>query len=93
MSRPNKFKEKYLENNGIDAEEVKAEYGYGSEVDIYNGDTVTFRNKDGSLAEDTGMSKDEFFKNYGKNKEEERWVTSIIFRCICSLQKIAMSTN
>ena len=66
-----KFSESYLEDNGIDAEEVKAEQGYGSEVDIYNGDTITFRNKDGSLAEDTEMSKDEFFETYGHQKEEE----------------------
>ena len=70
MPGPKKFSESYLEQNGIDAEEVKDEYGYGSEVDIYNGDTVTFRNKDGSLAEDTGMSKDKFFDTYGKNMEE-----------------------
>ena len=50
MLGPKKFSESYLEDNGIDAEGVKAEYGYGSEVDIYNGDTITFRNKNGSLA-------------------------------------------
>lgn len=71
MPGPKKFKESYLEDNGIDAEEVKGEYGFGSEVDIYNGDTVTFRNKDGSLAEDTEMSKDEFFETYGNQKVEE----------------------
>lgn len=71
MPGPKKFKESYLEDNGIDAEEVKGEYGFGSEVDIYNGDTVTFRNKDESLAEDTEMSKDEFFETYGNQKEEE----------------------
>lgn len=71
MPGPKKFKGSYLEDNGIDAEEVKGEYGFGSEVDIYNGDTVTFRNKDGSLAEDTEMSKDEFFETYGNQKEEE----------------------
>lgn len=72
MLGPKKFSESYLEQNGIDAEEVKDEYGYSSEVDIYNGDTVTSRNKDGSLAEDTGMSKDEFFDTYGKKKEEDK---------------------
>lgn len=67
---PKIFKEQYLESNGIDAEEVKEQWGYGSNVDIYNGDTVTFRYKDGSIAEDTGLTKEEFFENYGKGDEE-----------------------
>ena len=71
MPGPKKFKESYLESEGIDAEEVKDEWGYGSEVDIYNGDTITFRNKDGSLAEDTEMTKEEFFETYSKKEENE----------------------
>ena len=70
MAGPRIFNEKYLESNGIDAEEVKDEYGYGSEVDIYNGDTVTFRDKDGNLVEDTGLSKSEFFSIYGTEEED-----------------------
>ena len=31
---------------------------------------VTFRYKDGSIAEDTGLTKEEFFENYGKGDEE-----------------------
>ena len=69
MPGPKKFNENYLESEGISPEDVKAEYGYGPEVDIYNGDTITFRNKDGSLADDTEMTKEEFFNTYGKNKE------------------------
>lgn len=72
MEGPKKFSESYLESNGIDAEEVKAEYGYSSEMDIYNGDTVTFRDKEGNLAEDTGMTKDEFFEEYGNCYEEDK---------------------
>lgn len=34
MSGPRKFNENYLESEGISPEDVKAEYGYGSEVDI-----------------------------------------------------------
>ena len=70
MGGPKKFKEKYLEAMGISPEDVKLEYGYGSEVDIYNGETITFRKKDGTLAEDTLMTKEEFFDKYGKNQEQ-----------------------
>ena len=63
----------YLEQNGIDAEEVKEEYvDNGGHYDIYNGSTVTIESKDGRDVIDTGMSKEEFFKTYGKNKEEEK---------------------
>ena len=68
---PKKMKDGYLKSNGIDAEEVKAEWGYGSETDIYNGDTITFRNKKGELEEDTGMTKEEFFETYGKGGREK----------------------
>lgn len=72
MSGPKIFSDDYLEDNGIDAEEVKSDYGYGSEVDIYNGETITFRDKNGNFVEDTGMNKDEFFECYGnENKKEE----------------------
>ncbi len=68
-----KFSEKYLEDNGIDAEEVKDEYvSDGGKYDIYNGDTVTIESKDGLDVIDTGMSKDEFFETYGYDKEDER---------------------
>lgn len=72
MLGPKKFSDAYLKANGIDAEEVKADYGYGSSIDIYNGDTITFRKKDGTLAEDTEMTKDEFLNTYKKEKENIR---------------------
>lgn len=68
-----KFSESYLEDNGIDAEEVKEEYDCYpvSHYDIYNGDTVTIRDKDGDLYADTEMPKDEFFEEYGNSQYEE----------------------
>ncbi len=67
-----KFSESYLEQNGIDAEEVKEEYvSNGGHYDIYNGETITIESKDGRDVIDTGMSKEEFFETYGYNKEEE----------------------
>lgn len=67
---PKKFSDSYLKSNGIDAEEVKDQYGYGSETNIYNGDTITFRDQSGNLEEDTGLTKEEFFRIYGKEDEE-----------------------
>ena len=68
-----KFNERYLEQNGIDAEEVKAEYvSNGGHYDIYNGETVTIESKDGRDVIDTEMSKEEFFDIYGKDSKEER---------------------
>lgn len=70
-----KFSESYLEQNGIDAEEVKKEYLDERETgryDIYNGGNngnVTIESKDGRDVIDTGMSKDEFFETYGEKKE------------------------
>ena len=69
MASPNRFSDKYLKDNGIDAEEVKDEYGYGSEADIYNGSTVTIRDKSGNLLEDTGLSKEDFFELYGEKEK------------------------
>ena len=52
-----KFNEKYLEQNGVDAEEVKEEYVDDSgHYDIYNGETITIESKDGRDVVDTGMS-------------------------------------
>jgi predicted membrane protein len=66
-----KFNENYLEQNGVDAEEVKEEYvgGNGGHYDIYNGDTITIESKDGKDVIDTGMTKDEFFETYGNSEE------------------------
>lgn len=74
MSGPNKFSDSYLKENGVDAHEVKEDYGCDpvSHYDIYNGDTVTIRDKEGNLWEDTEMTKDEFFSTYGCNEEEDR---------------------
>ncbi len=46
-----RFNDRYLKLNGIDAHEVKADYDCSpvSHYDIYNGDTVTIRDKDGNL--------------------------------------------
>ena len=73
MSGPKKFKDSYLKQNGVDAEEVKEEYGCSpvSHYDLYNGDTVTIRDKEGNLYEDTEMSKDEFFNIFGNSKQKE----------------------
>ena len=73
MPGPKKFNDTYLKNNGIDAEEVKDDYGCYpvSHYDIYNGDTVTIRDKKGKLYADTEMTKDEFFEIYGNKKEKE----------------------
>ncbi len=72
-SNNKKFSDSYLKQNGIDAEEVKDEYvSNGGRYDIYNGETVTIESKDGRDVIDTEMSKEEFFKIYGKNKEEEK---------------------
>lgn len=70
----NKFSDGYLKKNGVDAHEVKEEYGCHpvSHYDIYNGDTVTIRDKKGNLYADTQMSKYEFFSAYGNSEEEVR---------------------
>ena len=67
---PKKFNDGYLKDNGIDAESVKSEYNCGSECDIYNGETVTIRTKKGDLVEDTGMTKQEFFDEYGNGRQQ-----------------------
>lgn len=73
MAGVKKFKESYLEQNGIDAEEVKDDYDCNpvSHYDNLNGDTITIRDKEGNLYADTNMTKEEFFNTYGDSKEEE----------------------
>lgn len=68
---PKIMSDSYLKQNGVDAEQVKDEWGYGAEVDIYNGDTITFRDKSKNLVEDTELTKEEFFQKYGEYKEEK----------------------
>ena len=70
-----KFSDSYLKNNGIDAHQVKDDYECSplSHYDIYNGDTVTIRDKSGNLYCDTGMSKSEFFNVYGNCEAEEEY--------------------
>ena len=67
-----KFNTNYLKQNGIDAEEVKESYGCDpvSHYDLYNGDTVTIRDKNGELYVDTEMTKSEFFEYYGEEENE-----------------------
>ena len=69
-----KFSDSYLKQNGIDAHEVKDDYGCHpvSHYDIYNGETVTIESKDGREVIDTEMSKEQFFEEYGHPKSEER---------------------
>ncbi len=69
-----KFQDSYLKSNGVDAHEVKEDYGCSpvSKYDIYNGETITIKDKFGNLYVDTEMSKEEFFEIYGNNKEKER---------------------
>ncbi len=69
-----RFSDSYLENNGVDAHEVKEDYGCSPffYYDIYNGETVTIRDKEGNLYADTEMSKDDFFDFYGNEKGEEK---------------------
>ena len=68
-----KFNDGYLKQAGVDAEKVKEEFGCYpvSHYDVYNGDTVTIRDKSGNLFNDTGLSKTEFFNEYGKHEEKE----------------------
>lgn len=78
MTGDKKFDDKYLKKNGIDAHEVKDDYGCKpvSHYDLYCGETVTIKDKKGKVFADTGMSKDEFFAVYGNEKEgKNRWKT------------------
>lgn len=66
-----KFRDSYLSSNGVDAEDVKEEYvgKNGGGVDIYDGDTVTIRSKDGDVVIDTDMTKEEFFAWYSDSED------------------------
>lgn len=67
-----KFNDRYLKQNGIDAEEVKSEYvSNGGHYDIYNGDTITIESKDGRNVIDTGLTKQDFFNTYSNNYSKE----------------------
>lgn len=67
-----KFTTDFFRKNGIDAEEVKAEYvSKGGHYDIYNGETITIESKDGRDVIDTGLSKQQFIYFYGKCNEKE----------------------
>ena len=70
------FNDSYLKKMGVDAHEVKAEWGCKplSHYDLYSGETVTIESKDHRTVIDTGMSKKEFFATYGNVEyERERW--------------------
>ena len=69
------FTDGYLKKYGIDAHEVKKIYGCKpvSHYDLYNGETITIRDKKGGLFYDTGLTKDEFFEAYGKVQEDKEW--------------------
>lgn len=70
MSSLKKLSDGYLKSYGVDAHDVKREYGCNpvSHYDIYNGSTITIRDKQGSLFADTGLTKDEFFETFGNVK-------------------------
>lgn len=72
--RSKKFSDSYLKQKGVDAHEVKDDYGCRpvSHYDIYNGKTITIESKDGREVIDTEMSKEQFFQAYGYSKSEER---------------------
>lgn len=74
MGGPKKFSDGFLKKNGIDAHEVKSDYGCKpvSHYDLYNGETVTIRDKKGNLYYDTNLSKEQFVQIYGNSKEYER---------------------
>ena len=79
-AKPKKFSDGYLKKMGVDAEQVKDEYGCKpvSHFDIYNGETITIRDKKGILFYDTEMTKDEFFNFYNTcQEEEELWINII----------------
>ena len=69
--RDNKFSDSYLKDNGIDAHEVKDDFECKplSHYDIYNGETITIRDKNGNLFVDTKMTKQQFFAIYGCEME------------------------
>lgn len=69
-----KYSDSYLKQLGVDAHEVKKDYGCEpvSRFDIYKGETVVIRDKKGKLAEDTGMSHDDFVDTYGNSKDKEK---------------------
>lgn len=62
-----KFSDSYLKQYGVDAHMVKDEYRAkpNGHYDIYNGQTVTIRDKSGKLFEDTGMAPKEFLEVFG----------------------------
>ncbi len=75
MSGPRIFSDNYLKDNGINAEEVKDDYDCYpvSHYDIYNGDTITIRDKKGNLYADTKMTKKKFFDCYGNYEKEKKY--------------------
>lgn len=70
MAGPKKFSNEYLKQLSIDAHEVKDSYGCYpvAHYDIYNGPTVTIRDKNGDLYYDTGMTKEEFIETWSDSK-------------------------
>ena len=69
-----KFNDKFLKKKGVDAHYVKGEfscYPFGR-YDIYNGNTITIRSKDGRKVIDTEMTPDEFFEAFGNGASKER---------------------
>ena len=70
-----KFNDNYLKKKGVNAHMVKDEFNCcpWSRYDIYNGDTVTIRSKDGRKVIDTGMTPSEFFEEYGTQNKERTY--------------------
>ena len=70
-----KMKEKYLEKNGVDAEEFKYEHvgTNGGRFDIYqtdSGNRIYLISKDGRQKIDTLLSVNELFNQYGNSLGE-----------------------
>ncbi len=66
-----KFDDSFFRAYKIDAHAVKTEFKAvpNSRYDIYNGPTVTIRDKEGNLFVDTEMTKDEFIEFYSDSLE------------------------
>lgn len=73
-SKNKRFSESFFKSNGIDAHEVKDDFGCRpvSHFDIYNGKTVTIESKDGSIVIDTELTKEQLIEVYGSSLRRER---------------------
>ena len=76
MASLKKFSDSYLKMNGIDAHFIKRKIYKLDKIalyDIYDGDTVTIRDKKGKLIIDTELTKEEFFNQFGNINGGRQW--------------------